>query len=68
MANTRGSAFTGKFVDIFKNTLNFPAFDDLPCEYDLDEDYYEEDPHDGVYKQARTWRYHPRYFGLSCYF
>ena len=55
MATTGGNLSTERFVDIFKNTLNFPAFDDLPCEYDLDEDYWEQDPHDGMYKHACTW-------------
>ena len=54
MATTGGSMSTG-FVDIFKSTLNFPTFDNLPGEHELDEDYWKQDPHDGVYKHACTW-------------
>ena len=55
MATAEGSTSPGKFVDIFKNSLNFPTFNNLPNEHDLDEDYWKEDPHDGVYKHAFTW-------------
>ena len=43
------------FLDVFKSTLNFPTFDNLAGEHELDEDYWKQDPHDGVYKHACTW-------------
>ena len=43
-------------VDVFKNTLYFPCFDQLCHENDMEESYWKEDPYQpGVYKHACTW-------------
>lgn len=50
------AAATGRFVDVFKNTLYFPCFDQLSHEDDLKESYWKEDPNQpDVYKHACTW-------------
>jgi hypothetical protein len=40
--------------DFLQNTFHFPAFSDLPEEYDLEDGYWKED-HNGVFKPSCTW-------------